>query len=133
MARMFSLKLTGLLAVAPAVFVLTAPVSPARAQDLDMKKIFRCQAKDKAGIAECDKSRTLILNNCTTCHVFVAIVVQQFDKDGWDGLFNRHKGRAAQLNQGQLDEIKGYLVANFNPSLDPPDLPPEMLKLWTAY
>jgi hypothetical protein len=131
---MFSLKVTGVLTAAAAAFMLFAlPAAPAKAQDLDMKQIFRCQAKDKAGIAHCDKSRELILNNCTTCHVFVAIVVQQFDKAGWDGLFERHLGRAAQLNNAQLDEIKSYLVANFNPNLEPPEVPPELLKEWTAY
>jgi hypothetical protein len=134
MAKMFSLKMTGLFAAFAAAFVFFAmPVSPAKAEDLDMKKIFRCQAKDKAGIAACDKSRELLLNNCTTCHVFVAIVVQQFDQEGWDSLFERHKGRAAQLNDAQLNQMKAYLVANFNPKLDPPDLPPELLKEWTAY
>jgi hypothetical protein len=65
--------------------------------------------------------------------VFVAIVVQQFDQAGWDGLFERHKGRAAQLSDAQMSEMKAYLVANFNPKLDPPELPPELLKMWTAY
>ena len=26
-----------------------------------------------------------------------------------------------------------YLVANFNPKLEPPELPEELLKMWTAY
>ncbi len=98
-----------------------------------MKKMFRCQATDKAGIAACDKSREIILNNCTTCHVFVAIVVQQFDRDGWNGLFSRHEGRVTQLDSNTLDEMKSYLAANFNPQMDPPDVPPELLKEWTAY
>ena len=118
---------------ASALVCLAAPITAAQAQDLDMKKIFRCTAKDKPGIEACDKSRTLILNNCTTCHVFVAIVVQQFDKAGWDGLFDRHKGRAEQLSPAQMNEMKSYLAANFNPKLDPPDVPPELLTEWTAY
>lgn len=132
MAKMFSLKITGVL-TAMAFMFLALSAAPAKAQDLDMKEIFRCQAKDKPGIAHCDKSREMILNNCTTCHIFVAIVVQQFDKAGWDGLFDRHKGRAAQLNDAQLDEMKSYLVANFNPKLEPPEVPAELLKEWTAY
>jgi hypothetical protein len=134
MARVFSLKITtALLGAVAALMFLALPASPAKAQDLDMKEIFRCQAKDKPGIAACDKSRELILNNCTTCHIFVAIVVQQFDKAGWDGLFERHRDRAAQLNDTQINEMKAYLAANFNPQIDPPDVPPELLKEWTAY
>jgi hypothetical protein len=108
-------------------------VQPARAADLDMKKIFRCQAKDNAGIAACDKARGLILSNCTSCHVFVPIVVQQFDKEGWDSLFDRHRSRAPQLSMAQLGEMKAYLTANFNPKIPPPELPEELLKEWTAY
>jgi hypothetical protein len=125
-------------AIVPALLVAIAlqfapAIQPAHAADLDMKKIFRCQAKDSGGVAACDKARTLLLSNCTTCHVFVAIVVQQFDKEGWNGLFDRHAGRVPQLSPPQIAEMKSYLMANFNPKLDPPELPPELLKEWTAY
>lgn len=122
------------LTVIVAGVLATGPVlQPAHAADLDMKKVFRCQAKDAPGIAACDKARGLILGNCTSCHVFVAIVVQQFDKAGWNGLFDRHRDRASQLSLAQLGEMKSYLTANFNPKLEPPELPEELLKMWTAY
>jgi len=106
---------------------------PSQAQDLDMKKVFRCGAKDKAGVAACDHARDLILANCTNCHAFVPIVIQQFDKAGWEGNFQRHRERATALNAAQLSEIRNYLAANFNPSQDPPELPEELLKEWTSY
>jgi hypothetical protein len=110
-----------------------AGVRPAVAKDLDMKKVFRCQATDKAGVAACDRARNLILNNCTSCHAFVPIVLQQFDVAGWGGLLSRHRSRVPQLSDAQVAEIKAYLAANFNASLPPPDLPAELLKEWTSY
>lgn len=110
-----------------------AGARPAAAQDLDMKKIFHCDAVDKAGVAACDSARSLILDNCTSCHAFVPIVLQQFDAAGWQGLFDRHKDRVPQLDNQQIASIQAYLTANFNPLHPPPQLPAELLKQWTAY
>jgi hypothetical protein len=116
-----------------AFFWGVAGIRPAVAKDLDMKKVFRCQARDKAGLSACDKARDLILNNCTVCHAFVPIVLQQFDAAGWGGLLSRHRSRVPQLSDAQVAEIKAYLAANFNATLPPPDLPAELLKAWTSY
>src|SRR5258708_25443569 len=75
---------------------------PARSEDLDMKKILRCAATDSVGVQACDDARTLILNNCTACHSFVRVVVQQFDQKGWDGLIARHRVRVTQLTDEQV-------------------------------
>jgi len=109
------------------------PSHPAQAQDLDMKKIFRCTATDKPGAQACDAARDLILNNCTSCHAFVPIVLQQFDQAGWQGCFDRHRSRVPQLDDKQVASIQTYLAANFNAQHPPPELPAELLKQWTAY
>jgi len=130
MARMLKVgALTSLLLIG----ALCAAARGAQAQDLDMKKIFRCSATDKSGIDSCDRARTMILDNCTSCHAFVPIVLQQFDQAGWKGLFDRHRGRTPQLDDQQLATIETYLAANFNGQRPPPDLPPDLLKQWTAY
>jgi uncharacterized membrane protein len=134
--RICRLNRRGLIAsvlLALGVFCGIVGVRSAVAADLDMNKILRCQAKDKTGVSACDQARTLILRNCTVCHSFVPIVLQQFDAAGWDGLLNRHRARVAQLTDAQIAEIKSYLTANFNSALPPPDLPPELLKEWTSY
>ena len=120
-----------------AVFLLIAAVAGwastaprATAQNLDMNKIFRCGTVDKDS---CAKARTLILDNCTSCHVFVPIVLQQFDEAGWQGLFDRHKDRIPQLDADQVKLMRSYLAANFNPQNSPPELPPDLLKQWTSY
>jgi YgiT-type zinc finger domain-containing protein len=102
------------------------------AQDLDMREIFRCTATDTAGVQLCDEARELVLSNCTSCHTFVPIVMQQFDHKGWDGLFGRHRARVPQLDDEQVDRMKAYLAANFNPEQPPPELPEALLELWTG-
>ncbi len=105
----------------------------AQAQDLDMDEIFRCVPSENVDEALCGEARDLIINNCTICHAFVPIVLQQFDAQGWDGLFDRHADRSPQLTEPQITDMKKYLAANFNPSIEPPDLPQELLDLWTSY
>ncbi len=120
--------------LAIAVGLLLVPQSqPAQAQDLDMDEIFRCTPSEKVDAAMCSEARDLILNNCTICHAFVPIVLQQFDEKGWDGLFDRHADRSPQLTTAQKKDMVSYLAANFNPSIDPPELPQELLDLWTSY
>lgn len=105
----------------------------AQAQDLDLDEIFRCSPTASVNEAQCGEARDLILNNCTICHAFVPIVLQQFDEPGWDGLFDRHADRSPQLTEEQTQKMVKYLAANFNQSIDPPDLPQELLDLWTSY
>jgi len=105
------------------------------AQDLDLDQVFRCAATEDAGKANCAQARDLILNNCTVCHTFVPIVMQQFDGAGWTSLLDRHAGagRINQLSAEQVTAIHDYLTENFNGSLPPPELPPELLSTWTSY
>lgn len=102
---------------------------------VDLEAIFRCAATDDAGKTQCVTARDLITNNCTICHTFVPIVMQQFDANGWTGLLDRHvsNGRVNQLSPEQIATIHDYLSANFNGQLPPPELPPELLETWTAY
>jgi len=116
----------------------TGFVSPSLAADpvgVDLNKVFRCAAKDKAGTDACLKARSLIVNNCTICHTFVPIVMQQFDGGGWTSLLERHVAaeRTTQLSAQDVTVIHDYLTANFNGKLPPPELPPALLESWTSY
>jgi hypothetical protein len=105
----------------------------AQGSQLDVNAVFRCAAKDDAGVKACVSARELILQNCTSCHSFVPIVLQQFDPDGWAALFERHRPRVPQLSDSQIQAMSGYLAANFNAAIPPPELPPELLQNWTSY
>ena len=105
----------------------------AQSSQLDVNAVFRCAAKDDAGAKACASARELILQNCTSCHSFVPIVLQQFDADGWSALFERHRPRVPQLSDAQIQAMRGYLAANFNAATPPPELPPGLLKNWTSY
>lgn len=113
---------------------LSLPIA-GQAQELNLDEVFRCAASDDAGKVACAEGRGLILNNCTVCHTFVPIVMQQFDAAGWTSLLDRHvgNGRVNQLSPEQIASIHNYLAENFNGSLPPPELPPELLSTWTSY
>ena len=111
------------------------PAVAAEQASVDLNKVFRCAAKDKAGTDSCLKARDLLLNNCTVCHTFVPIVMQQFDSNGWNSLLERHvaAARTNQLASKDITVIHDYLAANFNGKLPPPELPPALLETWTSY
>src|SRR5690606_36673602 len=83
----------------------------------------------------CLAARQVLLNDCTTCHTFVPIVMQSFDENGWRGLLTRHveNGRVTQVPPEQIENLRLYLAENFNGDLPPPDLPPALLETWTSY
>ena len=106
----------------------------AQAQQLDLDEVFRCSGATVLA-DDCLDARDVILNNCTTCHTFVPIVMQSFDGDGWRGLLVRHvqNGRVDQLSEDRIEILRLYLAENFNGDLPPPDLPPALLETWTSY
>jgi hypothetical protein len=133
LSRNFLLAITA--AAVGGIGFLAAVPDPAAAQDLDMNEIFRCHPTEKVPVERCDEARQLVLSNCTLCHIFVPIVMQQFDEAGWDSLIVRHReaNRVDTLSDEQVETIRDYLAANFNPNYDPPELPPELLENWTSY
>lgn len=121
-----------------AVALVAAPVFaplPAAAQDLDLDEVFRCTSPEDGGQEACLAARETLLNNCTTCHTFVPIVMQQFEPGGWESLIHRHvaAGRVKQLSEEKVAELQAYLTDNFNPDHPQPDLPPSLLATWTSY
>ncbi len=107
---------------------------PARSQPLNVEEILRCAEEPVIGAAGCTDRREAIIGNCTLCHTFVPIVLQQFDRPAWGSLMERHVNSfATWLSEAQAAEIVDYLATNFRPGLDPPELPPDLLNTWTAY
>jgi hypothetical protein len=79
------------------------------------------------------RGRELLLNNCTTCHTFVPIVILQMTKEAWERNSRDHRGRVASLSDADFKILYEYLIANFNPNRPVPKLPQELLNTWTAY
>lgn len=77
--------------------------------------------------------RELVLNNCTTCHTFVPIVILQMTRDAWEHNSRDHRERVTSLGDADFKTLYEYLVANFNPQRPVPTLPKELLKTWTGY
>lgn len=114
----------GALAVAT---VLSVPA--VQAQDLDLDAVFGCTASGPvAGETpeQCQASRDIVLNNCTSCHSFVPIVKAQKAPDAWDATLGVHRTRVPQLSDEQYDALREFLKGHFNDQLPPPALPPEL-------
>lgn len=98
------------------------PVADNRPDKVDIDAIF------PAG-----RGRDLLLNNCTSCHTFVPIVVLQMDKTAWERNSRIHRSRVPALTDEEFEVLYQYLVANFNPDRPVPTLPKSLLDTWTTY
>ncbi len=116
----------GAMAVVVPLLGIAAPARAQESDSLDMNRIFRCTAEDQAGKDACDYARSLVLANCTICHLFVRVVTKQATPEGWHSTLARHRVRLPDMSDEDYAKIEAYLIANFRPDLPPPDLPPEI-------
>jgi len=79
------------------------------------------------------RGRELLLNNCTSCHTFVPLVVLQLTKEAWERNKRIHRERVPGLSDADFDALYDYLEANFNPNRPVPKLPQSLLDTWTTY
>ena len=105
---------------------VNAPAQPAAAGSAPVKL-------DIDAIFPRGEGRDLVLNNCTSCHTIVPIVVLQMTKDAWDLNAREHRDRVTSLSDTDFATLYTYLAASFNPERPVPQLPEELLKTWTAY
>jgi len=118
---------------APLAAVLYTTV-PSSAQSVDIEAIFNCAQDGLLGEQtpeQCAASRTVLLNNCTSCHTFVPIVKAQKSEDAWKSLLQVHRVRVQQVPDDQYAELERFLVAHFNETNPVPALPPELEALGT--
>ena len=69
------------------------------------------------------KGRELVLNNCTSCHTIVPIVVLQMTRDAWERNGRDHRDRVTALSDAEFKTLYEYLIVNFNPQRPVPKLP----------
>jgi mono/diheme cytochrome c family protein len=79
------------------------------------------------------EGRSLVLNNCQTCHTWVPIVVLQMNEAEWYRSSLEHRGRVQGLNDQEFETLYDYLKASFTPDTPVPELPPALLESWTTY
>ena len=77
--------------------------------------------------------RQLVLDNCTTCHTFVPIVVLRMTREAWQRNSRDHRERVKGLGEDEFKTLYEYLTANFNPEKPVPELPNELMQTWTSY
>jgi cytochrome c5 len=105
------------------------PPQPAKTASADTKS-----AKvDIDAIFPAGLGRELLLNNCTSCHTFVPIVMLQMTREAWERNSRDHRGRVTALSDADFKTLYNYLIANFNPDRPVPKLPKELLDTWTSY
>ncbi len=99
-----------------------APAATAAVSKVNLDEIF------PAG-----QGRELVLNNCTTCHTFVPIVILRMSKEAWTRNSRDHRGRVTALSEADFKTLYEYLAANFGPDKPVPRLPSELMDTWTSY
>ena len=109
---------------------------PAKVPEADATAKLPTKASAKVNIDAifpAGKGRDLVLNNCTSCHTIVPIVVLQMTKEAWERNSRDHRGRVSVLSDAEYKTLYDYLIANFNPQRPVPELPKELLDTWTSY
>jgi hypothetical protein len=115
----------------PATFQESAPAS---ATDNQAAKPDTSETKvDFNQIFPPGPGRALVINNCTTCHTIVPIVVLQLNEDAWKHWRTIHRSRVPALSDADFNTLYDYVRTNFNPSKPVPKLPQDLLDTWTSY
>ncbi len=107
---------------APTAVSNKAATTPTRTLKVNMDEIFPP-----------GPGREAMLDNCTTCHTFVPMVVLQMSQSQWDRNARDHRDRVPRMSDADFKAAYEYLAKNFNPDRPVPQLPKELLDTWTDY
>ena len=72
--------------------------------------------------------KTLVLDNCTSCHAVACSAIGQRTSARWDNLKEDHRDKASSLGEEDLETLFAYLKANFSDSQPEPNVPPHFLE-----
>lgn len=125
--------------IRPAIIALSATllfpaVVPTVAQELDIEAVFNCSADGPLGSQtpeQCLAARTLMFNNCTSCHSFVPIVKAQKNDAAWTSLLSGHRERVLHVSDDDFKLLGDFLRSHFNDTQPVPQLPPALEQLGT--
>ncbi|WP_455388593.1 hypothetical protein [Petrachloros mirabilis] len=116
--------------------VPTLAPSPTAAQTAVPTKATQSTGTTKLNMDEIfppGPGREAVLDNCTTCHTFVPLVILQYGQAQWDLSARNHRDRVPGMSDADFKAAYEYLAKNFNPDHPVPDLPRELLDTWTDY
>lgn len=106
-----------------------APVAPAAAQGLDIEAVFNCAPDGPIGEQtpeQCLEARSILLNNCTSCHTFVPIVKAQKNEQAWTSLLDGHRERVPHMSDDEFDQLEAFVKSHYNEVEPVPALPPAL-------
>lgn len=109
-------------ATAPTTIPTKAAAQPTLTTKLNMDEIFPPGT-----------GREAVLDNCTTCHTFVPLVILQYSRGQWDNSARNHRDRVPRMSDADFKAAYDYLAKNFNPDRPVPQLPKQLLDTWTDY
>ena len=71
--------------------------------------------------------RSLVLDNCGTCHAVACAAIGQRTPARWDNLKEGHQDHVPNLGEQDLETIFVYLKEHFNNTKPEPRVPPQFL------
>ena len=72
--------------------------------------------------------KTLVLDNCSSCHAVACSTIGQRTSARWDNLKENHRDEVSGLGEEDLETMFAYLKANFSDSQPEPNVPPHFLE-----
>lgn len=71
--------------------------------------------------------RSLVLENCGSCHAVACSAIGQRTDARWDNLKEGHRDKVANMSEEDLETVFAYLKEHFNDSKPEPAVPPNFL------
>ena len=71
--------------------------------------------------------RSLVLDNCGTCHAVACAAIGQRTPARWDNLKEGHRDHVSNLGEQDLETVFEYLKEHFNNTKPEPRVPPQFL------
>ena len=72
--------------------------------------------------------RSLVLDNCGSCHAVACSAIGQRTPARWDNLKDGHREHVSNLNEQDLETVFAYLKEHFNDTKPEPKVPPHFLE-----
>ncbi len=125
------MKFRWVLAVAATVggLMAVAPESGRAQEQLDLTAIVPCVVPGDEAHARCETARALLVQHCSTCHLFLRAARKRTDEQGWIAIMNRMRPRVPNMTDEQARVMLAYMIETLKPGLPQPVLPEYLREL----